>query len=197
MESELIDRPNIVLLTVGHTGSTVLSKMLGTLGWNLADADDEYGESVSVRNCNIAKAWGKIPSVLAALPEPWVIKDPRFCEHLERWMPGLERYSPTLVWLTRDSNDTRDSHTRRGESESLLNRRLMAAKRHFELWTGQKLRLDYDQVKAAASLFRPNPSIAAAISPSRHPAGLIVRRARSGTGTDDRAAFPDRQREVP
>lgn len=146
-------RPNIVLLTVGHTGSTICMRILGALGWQLGDADSDYGESVSVRECNQKQNWSKASEALAALPAPWAIKDPRFCEFLDEWLSALEPYSPTLLWLTRDDSDTANSFRRRGESIELMQRRLTAAQGHFDRWTGPKVRIDYGQLKAAAGLF--------------------------------------------
>lgn len=150
-----IDRPNIVLLTVGHTGSSIAMKLLEQFGWNLGDADDEYGESVSVRTCNQRRDWSDAAGVLAALPRPWSIKDPRFCEWLDEWKPALQRYRPTLVWLTRDPEAVAESYRRRGESLALLTRRHGAAQRHWDSWTGPKIRIDYSQLTAAAAMFRP------------------------------------------
>lgn len=147
------ERPNIVMLTVGHTGSSVVSHMLGRLGWNLGDADDQYGESVSVRDCNHRRDFSKAAEVLAALPEPWAIKDPRFCETLDAWLPFLDRYRPVLVWLTRDPEAVTASFRRRGESLRVVPRRTAAAQRHFDRWTGPKLQLAYEQLQAAVTLF--------------------------------------------
>ena len=148
------ERPNLVLLTVGHTGSTIAAKILGALGWDLGDADEEYGESVSVRDANQRRDWSSAAEILAAMPEPWVIKDPRFCEHIDRWLPSFERYSPTLVWLTRDEDATAESFRRRGESLELFRRRIAAAESHFERWTGPKIKVDYSQLQAAISMWR-------------------------------------------
>lgn len=143
------ERPNIVLLTVGHIGSSVVSHMLGQLGWNLGDADDEYGESVSVRDCNHRRDFSAAEKVLAKLPEPWVIKDPRFCETLDDWLPFLKRYSPLLVWLTRDRKAVEDGSVAAVKACAPL----LAAQRHFDRWTGPKLKIDYQQAAAAIALF--------------------------------------------
>lgn len=142
-------RPNIVLLTVGHTGSSVVARMLGELGWHLADADEQYTESVSVRSANQQRDWSGAAEILAVLPEPWIIKDPRFCEHLDKWRSALEPYSTVLVWLTRGKDETAASYRRRGESERALHRRLAAAQQHWDRWTGPKLRIDYEQIQSA------------------------------------------------
>lgn len=124
------------------------------MGWDRGDSDEDYGESVSVRDCNQRRDWSTAADVLAALPEPWVIKDPRFCEHLDKWLPILKPYSPIVVWLTRDEAATAGSYERRGESVKTLERRLVDAQRHFDRWTGPKLQVGYEQVRAAISLFK-------------------------------------------
>jgi hypothetical protein len=80
-EDDEQDKPCLVVLGVGHSGTTVLTKMLCGLGWNAADADAAYGESCSVRKLNRwVEKTGQLPirraqEVLRKLPEPWVIKD--------------------------------------------------------------------------------------------------------------------------
>jgi hypothetical protein len=43
---------NVVVLGVGHANTTITTRQLAALGWNLGDADDEFAESVSVRAIN-------------------------------------------------------------------------------------------------------------------------------------------------
>ena len=43
------ERPNVLVLGVGHSGTSILAKMLFAAGWQAGDADAEYGESVSIR----------------------------------------------------------------------------------------------------------------------------------------------------
>lgn len=148
------EKPNIVLLTVGHTGSSVVSKMLGELGWNLADADEEYGESVSIRSANQKKDWSNAEEILDELGDGWVIKDPRFCEHLDKWKPYLIKHSPILVWITKNEEEVVGSYDRRGESLELLSQRLEAAKEHYDNWTGPKIKIDYSQIQGMISLWR-------------------------------------------
>src|SRR5262245_49578120 len=85
-------RPNILLFGVGHSGTSIVAKMIRTLGWNLGGADG-FGENVAVRAVNI-RILGKHPvdasetvRVLEQLPSPWLLKDPRFVLTLERWIP--------------------------------------------------------------------------------------------------------------
>lgn len=148
---QLLSRPNIVMLTVGHTGSSVVSAMLGKLGWNLCDADEEFSESVSIRNANIHNKQSK--ELINNLKEPWLIKDPRFCEKLDLWKPHFEE-DTVLLWITKDYSRVAESYKRRGESIEVLNSRIELAEEHYRCWTGPKLKIDYDQIKEAVKLFR-------------------------------------------
>src|SRR6185437_9108184 len=79
-------RPNVLVYGVGHSGTTILTRMLFALGWNSADADEQYAESVSIRDLNrrLLSDRGKeidrsgLTAALSALPDPWALKDPRF-----------------------------------------------------------------------------------------------------------------------
>lgn len=89
------NRPNIVILGVGHSGTTVLARMLGALGWSLAETDEDYAEPPKVRELNTeAKRSGQLDtSAYRALPRatPWVVKDPRFVWTLDLWRPHFTR----------------------------------------------------------------------------------------------------------
>jgi len=78
------ERPHIVVLGIGHSNTSITSKQLFALGWNAGDADAEFVDSVSLRDINlqIAKtgefSLREAREALAALPQPWAVKDPRF-----------------------------------------------------------------------------------------------------------------------
>lgn len=148
-----LDRPNLVVLTAGHTGSSVLMRMLYRLGWAQNDADDEFGESVSVRQVNIDREFHRISATLEQMEEPWAIKDPRFCETLRTWIEPLAPYRPTLLWLTRDPFRVVQSYEARGEDTRRARVRLFEAPRLFDEWKGPKLQLGYDQLRQAVSMF--------------------------------------------
>ena len=46
---EVDGRPNIVVLGVGNSGTTIVTKMLHALGWQATDADETFAESVRLR----------------------------------------------------------------------------------------------------------------------------------------------------
>lgn len=167
-----MSRPNIVFLTVGCSNSTIAMRMLGALGWNLADADDQFAESVSVRAVNGKRNRTKLfdataaDKALAALPQPWAIKDPRFCETLRFWRPLLEPYRPFLLWVTKDHDYVRASFERRFKMPAQwADNRLKWCQTYFAGWPWGKLKLDTDQIAAAVSLF--NPARAFAHAPRR------------------------------
>ncbi len=115
------ERPNIVVLGVGHSNTSITTRQLFALGWNAGDADAEFAESVSVRDINlqIAKtgefSLREAREALAALPKPWAVKDPRFCKTLQLWLPALAPYEPLLLWVRKDLDVVRDSYRRRGQ----------------------------------------------------------------------------------
>ena len=104
-EDDEQDKPCIIVLGVGHSGTTVLTKMLQGLGWNSADADIQFGESRTVRRLNRwVEKTGQLPvkyaqKVIEKLPQPWVIKDPRFVKTLHEWTPLFQTMDQKPVLL--------------------------------------------------------------------------------------------------
>ncbi len=90
-------KPCVVIMGVGHSGTSVLAKMLHAAGWEPGDADRPYGESFSIREINrqVQKTgvfpYEKAKAVLTNLPRPWAIKDPRFVMTLHHWLPVLNQ----------------------------------------------------------------------------------------------------------
>jgi hypothetical protein len=78
----LNSRPNIVVLGVGNSGTTIVTKMLHALGWQAADADETFAESVRFREINESGDFSGAAEYLASLPQPWAIKDPRLVRTL-------------------------------------------------------------------------------------------------------------------
>lgn len=143
-----------VLLTIGHTGSSITAGLLALLGWNLPDNDPQYNEPRRVRECNAALRSGAscdLETVLSELPRPWVLKDPRFCETLESWLPALVPYRPRLLWLERDFERVRDSYRRRGEDPAIADRRQQFAEQHYLNWPWQKARVRFEDLAAWAA----------------------------------------------
>ena len=183
-------RPNLLVYGVGHSGTSILTRMLLALGWS-AGAEEEdaaqgldlpYAENVSVRDCNRAALEGgtlpgEAPAVLAALRAPWVVKDPRFVVTLSLWPAafaeaGLEL--PVLIWITRDVEAVRESYRRRGEAADglpgtfgrTLDELLRSAAENYESWPGAKIRVAYEDLAVATALFVPDSADAAAVPAS-------------------------------
>lgn len=160
-------KPNILLLTVGCSNSSIVMRMLEQLGWNLGDADDKYAESVSCRAVNMRRPFvvGDAVDALAALPQPWAIKDPRFCETLPAWKPLLIRYKPFLLWVTKDLAYVKASLVRRfGARPAWADERMHRCQTHYATWPYGRLKIDVGQIAAAVRLFDPARAFAHAVS---------------------------------
>lgn len=144
-------RPNLVILTPGHTGSSVVAAILGMLGWNFAGDLDEFHESVSLRTSiqrgNVAAEYFK------NLQQPWAIKDPRFCETILQWLPELEKSEPALLYLTRKTEEIRASYARRGEDPDCADERIKRCEQIFSVWPWKRMSIDFSNVNSAAGLF--------------------------------------------
>jgi hypothetical protein len=141
--------------------------MLHTMGWEKGDADERYSESVSVRDVNEAALqrglfsrgrfdYEKAASVLAAIPQSWAIKDPRFVHTLDSWLPLLDDYKPTLIWLVRNAEAVTESHRKRGEKvrfKLTAEQANAVAGEKFASWPWGKVRAEYEALQAAVALF--------------------------------------------
>lgn len=150
---------NTLLLTIGHTGSSVVADLLQRLGWQLPDDDPDFHEPRHIRDLNDRLRRGEalplsvLQDALDALPQPWVLKDPRFCETLEAWLPALVPYQPRLLHLTRDWSHVRASYLRRGENVVLAERRLQAAQQHIRWWPWQQQEIALESIAAWVAEF--------------------------------------------
>lgn len=159
-----IGRPCIVVLGVGHSGTSIVTKVLHTLGWGRGDSDTEYSESVSVREINDQIIHGSpieiraLQEAVFRLPKPWALKDPRFVQTLDYWTPVLDQYKPALIWLTRDPDNVKFSYEKRGErfrGENYENE-YRDCQQHFMKWPWAKIRLDFEAVLRAVALVDPD-----------------------------------------
>lgn len=123
-------KPNIILLGVGHSGTTVVTKMLFKLGWQCNDANPKFAEANECQKVNDLAAgardlfddtghfdYDRAASAIAKLRQPWVIKDPRFVFTLQNWravFPSVELNLPLVIWLTRDIKRVERSYINRG-----------------------------------------------------------------------------------
>ncbi|MBL9084825.1 MAG: glycosyltransferase family 2 protein [Planctomycetales bacterium] len=160
------DRPNVVILGVGHSGTSILAKLLGAAGWKCHDADPEFQESITAREVNIdflERRDFDVEKALSVIDRagPWLLKDPRFVFTLGRWKALFARQSrqPTLVWITRELPEVIASYRRRGEllnvdADRILQKRFLRAERQFEDWPWAKLKIRYEDLQGCAQFLR-------------------------------------------
>ncbi len=162
--------PNIVVLGIGHSGTSVLAAMLGRLGWDLGPAD-HYAELPAIRQVNDRLIHAprdpfpeaEVLELLSHLKAPWAIKDPRFVHTIDRWIPVLKPYQPCLLWITRDLAEVEKSYRRRGEGGpgpqvvsrgKTLQELWDLCVSAWHAWPWGRLRISYEQLSAAVALFR-------------------------------------------
>lgn len=165
-------KPNMIIFGVGHSGTTVTTRMIHELGWGKGDADAAFAESVSCRKINMAIRSGskvspdKIGEALDKNPEPFAIKDPRFVLTLPHWKQYFDTYRtdsyPSLLWLYRDYSDVERSYLKRGyvnrQGEATLYGKTLQelfdlAEENFSKWEGPKLQIKFSDLDKASSLF--------------------------------------------
>lgn len=160
-------KPNIVILTIGCSGSTILCRMLEQLGWNLPDAD-QYAEHREFRKMNDDILLRRnIPAIhrqnamIRRLTQPWILKDPRFV-WTQQWWPQLN--GSFLIWIEREVDAVEKSLRRKGwmqespDGPRLRGRTLAEHKRQCEkifekCWRGPRLHITYEQLQSAVGLF--------------------------------------------
>lgn len=155
-------KPNIVFMTTGSANSTVCMQMLAALGWNLGPIDQEYFEHRELRRLNVDAIAGRgfdrtvAKQLLADLPAPWAVKDPRLSQTLWRWKDLLAPYTPLLLWVTKDIAYVQRSMRRRFNThEDWALKRLALCQKNFDDWPHAKLQLDVAQISAAVALWDP------------------------------------------
>lgn len=151
-------KPNIIVLGLGHSGTTIVTKMLHTMGWHKCDADEVFSESVSIRAVNIEFHEDKAKEALSFLPQPWAIKDPRFVYTLNLWAPLVLEYDPVLFWIQRDIDKVLDSHLKRGTDMTIekLQKSWAQAETVYGMWNMRKFSLKLEDISIATKLFDPN-----------------------------------------
>lgn len=160
------ERPNILVFGVGHSGTTILTKMLMGLGWKNPQADAQYAEDVVVREFNVGLIkgqTGKDPtSCLNALPRPFILKDPRFVVTLEHWYEAFVKFDMLMVYITRNEEDVLDSYLRRNESIDKshgghsVQQLMTLAERKYESWPWAKVKIAYEDIGKVARLWKPS-----------------------------------------
>ena len=170
-------RPNLVVVGVGHAGTTILTQMLGELAWNIVGADARYAENIKVRNANrVALSREELPEhlieeIVVELNEnePWVIKDPRFSVTLHLWKNVFNKLNsfPVLVHIARDLHDVKSSYIKRkeivrgcpgnmwkGASHGFtVDEQLKMLCQCLSVWKEPIIDITYEQIKQATALF--------------------------------------------
>ena len=161
LPSNALDKPNVIILGVGHSGTTILTRMYEAEGWNLGPADKEYAEHPEIRSLSRdARTTGQLDrdaarAALESLPQPWCVKIPGFVHTLHLWTPVLAEMGlrPDLIWIVRDPDAVRASYVRRGTRPEVVEPRFAAAREQFDRWPWHKCRRDYEAIGKAVGLF--------------------------------------------
>jgi hypothetical protein len=149
---------NVVVLGVGFSNTTITTRQLQALGWDVGEVSNDFCEHTLVSDINWRLSEGFVPqeeidAALANLRQPWVIKDPKFRETLERWLPAFVPYQPILLYLTKDSGTVKDSYLRRDQPTDHVDARIRNCERMFWLWPWPKMKVDATQIASAVKLF--------------------------------------------
>jgi hypothetical protein len=168
--------PSLVILGIGHSGTSIVTGVLFELGWDRNDADSQYNESVAIREINHSILTGEVTPppidyVLGQLRRPFAIKDPRFALTLPFWKDAFSKLdsAPCLVYLTRQRANVKASYSWRREFVGgepggfghTVDELEAAAEIAYADWPFQKVRLTYEQIRTAAWLFKLSPGVAA------------------------------------
>ncbi|WP_394828058.1 hypothetical protein [Pendulispora albinea] len=174
---------DVIVFGVGHSGTSLLSKMLHTLGWQSNDADEPFAESVRMRELNgQILATGLTSDIRAAqrayfqsLERPFALKDPRFVETLPHWISAVHELDekPTLLMITRDREAVIQSYLDRGELVDgqpgtrgrTVSQLLDLAAENYERWPFRKTSLRYERLVEAALIVKQQRKM-------RHDGGL-------------------------
>jgi len=157
------DRPNIVVLGIGHANTSITTRQLFTLGWNAGDADAKFSESVSIREINERYLSGHgfdaeaAQHALSAIPQPWAIKDPRFSRGCFRqWLPAFTQYRPLLLYLTKSHDELIASYARRGYVVTRKRLEQMEAdcQTIYDTWPWARVSVSAETIADAIRLFR-------------------------------------------
>lgn len=163
------DVPNIVVFGVGHSGTSIFAGMLYSIGWNPNDADEKYGEQVSVRKLNDDTLRTEVfdivraENLVANLNPPWAIKDPRLVATLDHWVGVFARFDrkPILAWIRRDIAQVKESYLRREELSRgvprsrgrSIDQLFQLAEDGYDKWPWNKFVVRYEDIAGAVALW--------------------------------------------
>jgi hypothetical protein len=162
---------NIVVMAVGHSGTTVLVRMLHELGWAKGDADKPYAEMDAARRVNAhyiktgdfdyQKA---CDAFLGINKNGWVMKDPRLVITFPFWEEVFSKYlmEPiVLLHLERDLESVLQSYKNRKLVRNgvpfifkhTVEDLFQKARDRYNMYDGPKLSIRYEDLRKAAALF--------------------------------------------
>lgn len=157
---------DIIVYGVGHSGTSVVTKMLLALGWKAgSNMDDFHSEDIDVRDINdIIRKQGindelkvKMRQIIQSYPKPFVIKDPRFIWTIKEWTEIFEELNihPLLLNIQREPEAIYKTHQRKNEVITLeeIGKRQVLAAEGYHNWPWGKASISYQNVKAASALF--------------------------------------------
>lgn len=155
--------PNVIFLGVGCSGSTILTRMaIEAFGFHVGQLDAQYAEERRVRRLNQPLMDGtKQLDTLAAkrllrtIPQPWIIKDPRFRRTLPQWVPVLEPFRPLLVYVSKDAAAVKASYERHGWSKAYDPADVDRCHAAFNAWPWAKWHFRAEDLSDVFSTFDP------------------------------------------
>jgi hypothetical protein len=167
----MLEKPDVVVLGVGHSGTSLLTHMLFKLGWRRNDADRVFCESTRLREINDRmlvrgessdSLMKSSVAFLKQLDRPFALKDPRLVITLGHWVEALERVriTPGLLRIRRRRAALKKSYVERSELVRggpgaygrTLGHLLKLSERMYEAWDWPKMTIDYESLVAAATL---------------------------------------------
>jgi hypothetical protein len=155
-------RPNILVTGSGRCGTTLAVQIAQRLGWNCT-GDRLYSEDARFVLANQelldnAEHIEDPTDLIHSLPEPWVLKDPRFARTIESWIRlfRTQRAKPLLIVMHREPDAVQSSMSAQGwtgDARALT----QSAFNAYELWPWEKWLVKYEDLIAAACLVECHP----------------------------------------
>ena len=129
-----MNRPTIIIICIGHSGSTPVAKAIQLLGWYYGQQEPKWDRRMEVGKISqmhmdvLSNGQGLSREQSAVYYRCWcrlpigcIVKCPRFCQvmHLfrEDILDEYHGHDPVLFWLERDLDAVKRSFSRRGEWE--------------------------------------------------------------------------------
>lgn len=142
---------NIIIVGVGHSGTKFLNSTLRILGWNTGQLNESY-EHTELAALNIeAMRTGVLDyktalALLSIMPQPFVMRDPRFVYTLHMWEPILNNCA--IILFERDAEHLVEEHQRRGTPMTIeaVKNAQKEARNQFQRFQGHKIAITHAQL---------------------------------------------------